>query len=353
MSNKPENALKKNDGFSTANIEAQLSEKLASLFDLVVADRSKHFAEHPNDIPHRNSVSGIVNGYAVQNAAISGGSSLLPGPLGLLAVIPEIALVVRNQLAMIYDIGMAHGKEKAMTRELLAGVLLTAFGSSTSALLFMHGGKVLVKRVTLRFFQQIVGILAGRVTQQVLKSTISKFFPVVGAAAMAAWSGYMTHQIGKKAVEIFEKEIDVSDVAEGSESEETIEYLVTHAASGENLSDQLELQKIKTLINLMMIDGAAKDTEKQQIKEAVSKTSLSEDEKLTWLQSIENSEKFVVDYTDLKNSPDDAIGLLVDMVALAKRDGQFHITEKMFIKKTGATLGFSESDVEEMMLSAA
>ena len=44
-----------------------------------------------------------------------------------------------------------------------------------------------------------------------LKSAISKWLPVVGAAAMAVWSNYLTRQVGKKAIEIFEKEIVLSE----------------------------------------------------------------------------------------------------------------------------------------------
>lgn len=39
----------------------------------------------------------------------------------------------------------------------------------------------------------------------------------------------------------------------------------------------------------------------------------------------------------------------VDMVTLAKRDGAFHITEKMFIKQVGRLLGFSDNDIDEII----
>jgi uncharacterized protein (DUF697 family) len=108
---------------------------------------------------------------------------------------------------MIYDIGVAYGKGEVLNKELLAGVLLTAMGTSAGALVVMQGSKVLVKRATLRAFQQILVILAGRITQQALKSAIAKWLPVVGAAGLAVWANYLTRRIGKKAVEIFEKEI--------------------------------------------------------------------------------------------------------------------------------------------------
>jgi uncharacterized protein (DUF697 family) len=192
-------------------IQSKLAEKMMGVFELVVSDRSGHFAKHPDKIPDKKSVPSIINSYSVTNAAISGGASLVPGPWGMIAVIPEIAVVIRNQLAMIYDVGMAYGKSKVLTKELLAGVLITAMGASAGTLFVMHGGKILVKRVALRVFQKITTMLAGKLTQQILKSSISKWLPGVGAAAMAVWSNYMTRQIGKKAIEIFEKEIVLSE----------------------------------------------------------------------------------------------------------------------------------------------
>jgi len=40
---------------------------------------------------------------------------------------------------------------------------------------------------------------------------------------------------------------------------------------------------------------------------------------------------------------------MVDLIAVAKRDGNFHITEKMYIKKVGQALNLDVVDIEEMM----
>ena len=124
------------------------------------------------------------------------------------AVIPELTLVIRNQIQMVYDIGVANGKQAQLTKELLMGIFLTAMGSSAGSLLTIHGGKILVKRASLRVIQNIIAMLGGRVTQQAIKSSIGKWLPVVGAGAMAAWTGYMTKNIGEKANELFKLEIE-------------------------------------------------------------------------------------------------------------------------------------------------
>lgn len=332
-------------------IQTKLAEGMMDVFDLVVSDRSGHFAKHPDKIPDKRSVPSIISAYSVTNAAISGAASLIPGPWGMVAVVPEIVAVIRNQLAMIYDVGMAYGKSKVLTKELLAGVLITAMGASAGALFVMQGGKILVKRASLRVFQRIIVMLAGKVTHQVLKSVISKWLPVVGAAALAIWSNYLTRQIGKKAIEIFEKEIVLSDeVVE----EVPMEVMPTgpivatvNCAFDSNASS--DLPKVQALINLMKVDGTVKSEERDYVQIIIGNADLTESEKAGLTQAIDTGGKFAVDYSAFASSPDDAIGLLVDLITLAKRDGTFHVTEKMFIKQIGKLLGFSDTDIDETM----
>jgi hypothetical protein len=185
-----------------------LHSALNSAFDYVIENRSDYYRKNPSNLPQLDSVSGLISSYTRNNAAISGGASLIPGPWGMAAVIPELTLVIRNQIQMVYDIGVANGKQAQLTKELLIGIFLTAMGSSAGSLLTIHGGKILVRRASLQVTQKIIAMLGGRVTQQVIKSTVSKWLPFVGAAAMATWTGYMTKNIGEKANELFKLEIE-------------------------------------------------------------------------------------------------------------------------------------------------
>lgn len=156
-------------------------------------------------------IENIINKCAIENAAISGSAGLIPGPWGMVAVVPEIAAVMRKQIGMVYDIGVANGKEAYITKEILAGIVLSAIGTGATGLFVMHGSKILVKRTSLRVFQKIVSLLAGKVTQQALKSAITKWLPIVGAAFMAWLSGHMTQKIGRAAQAFFNQEIELSD----------------------------------------------------------------------------------------------------------------------------------------------
>jgi len=169
-------------------------------------------------------------------------------------------------------------------------------------------------------------------------------------AAMGAWSHYSTKQVGKKAIDIFEKDIELSEEEVVDEGAAEIKNLTASTINPTYTpSITLDLEKIKTLLNLLKIDGEIKAEEIYYVKTIISNANLTENEKTELEQAIDKSEKFVVDYSVFTSSPDDAIGLLVDMVTLAKRDGTFHITEKIFIKQVGKLIGFSDSNIDELM----
>jgi uncharacterized membrane protein YebE (DUF533 family) len=254
---------------------------------------------------------------------------------------------------MIYDIGMAYGKSKVLNKELLAGILMTAMGASAGSLLIMQGNKVLVKRVALRVFQRIIALSAGKVTQQALKSLIGKWLPGVGAVAMAVWSNYFTRQVGKKAIEIFEKEIEMSEEVVEEMPLETESAIISTIGGTSTPNISPDIPKVQTLVNLARVDGAIQAEEREYIEIVVGNAGLTESEKADLRQAIYNKRgKSVVDYAIFATSPADAIGLLVDMVRLAKCDGAFHATERIFVKQVGKVIGFSDSDIDNITAAA-
>jgi hypothetical protein len=64
---------------------------------------------------------------------------------------------------------------------------------------------------------------------------------------------------------------------------------------------------------------------------------------------VYSGSKARIDYSKISELPDEAIGLMVDLVGLANRDSEFHITEELFIKQVGKLLGFSADEIEEVL----
>ena len=319
------------------NIEKKITEGIEKAVGMVIDEREKYYTN--NSAPTKDMIQKMVSNYSNTNAVISGGTGLIPGPLGMAASVPEIILIIRNQLTMVYDIAKANGHTE-ITRELMLGVFISAMGNATGNLLIIQGQRIVVKRVGMQAMQKIIAILGGKITQQAAKSMAAKWIPLAGAAAMAAWSKYSTNKIGTKAVEIFSKEIVMED-------NEIKEIDLPFSTVVETNCDEFAIEKLKIriIINLIKIDGKIDDREIKLLEELMDKFQLESNDKLELISEINSRNKISIDYNLLKGNSEEILYLLIDLVAIAKADGEVHITEKLFIKEVAKSLDFDQSDL--------
>lgn len=321
-------------------IQEKLSQGLADAIEKVSNEREEYYKNHSN--PSKNEISYIIQSYGNKNAVISGGAGMIPGPWGMAASIPEIVAVIKNQMSMIYDIAKAYGHAK-VEKELIIAVLFGAVGNATTSLIVVQGQKIMVKRVGARALQNIIKILGGKITQQMAKSMAAKWLPIAGAVAMATWSKYSTHQIGNKAIEVFSRSIEF-------ENDEMLEINTPDLAIEDtDLSGSISKVKIQTLINLMKIDGHIDEKEVQYIQNFIEKSNLSNEDEMQLIEQLGSSDKIKVDYSLFKDNHEDGLYLLIDLIALAKVDEKFDVTEKMFVKNIAKTIGFNEEDLAELL----
>jgi uncharacterized tellurite resistance protein B-like protein len=322
------------------NIEKKISEGIENAVGMVINEREKHYAN--NSAPTKDMIQKMVSNYSNANAAISGGTGLIPGPLGMAATVPEIILIIRNQLTMVYDIAKANGHNE-ITKELMLEVLIRAMGNVSGNLLIVHGQRIVVKRVGAQALQKIIVILGGKITQQVAKSMAAKWIPIAGAAAMAAWSKYSTNKIGTKAVEIFSKEV----VLEDNEVQDLdLQIISTETVEESNIDNSvIDKLKIRTFINLIKVDGKIDDREIELLENLMDKFELDSNDKIELISEINSKNKINIDYSILKGNSQEILYLLIDLVAIAKADGEVHITEKLFIKEVAKSLDFDLNDL--------
>lgn len=196
---------------SERSLKEALSEKVASYlegaFSAVALTRRGHFKEARR--PSKDEITGIIESYGNQNALIAGAANLIPGPFGALAILPEMTGIIRNQIQMVYDVGVAHGKEEHLDGNMLLAIFATVSGGGAISLVTVKGGQLLVKRASLQVIQKLIVWLGGKITQRALKAFLSKWVPFVGAAAMAVWARQSTIAMGRKASELLEKEIKI------------------------------------------------------------------------------------------------------------------------------------------------
>lgn len=319
---------------------SKISEGIEKAVINVIQERSKHYLE--NEAPNKHELTSLINSYGYRNAAISGGCSLVPGPWGMAAAVPEIILVIQNQLKMVYDIGKAHGHdEKTLDTQLLLEIVLSGTGNAGLTTATIVGQKLILTRAGARTIQRIIARLGGKVTQKLIKSMASKWIPVVGAAAMATWSKYSTEKIGKRADEMFKMTIEYQ--------ENTTETEIAIAPITPIGQPELEFEKLKILINLIKIDGVCEKREMDHINILINNANIDDEKKNKLVDNLGTSLRFDIDYAVFMGQDDEILYLLIDAIALAKIDTHFDASEKMFIKQIAKKLEFSETDLNELM----
>lgn len=325
-------------------IQTTLSESMMGIFDSVIKTRKENHSRK-GTLYTSADVDALISKCGNTNAVISGGAGLIPGPWGMLAAVPEITLIIKNQIELIYDIGKACGKSDAvLSKELLVGIFASASGAAGIGLITIHAGKILVKRASLRVMQKIVAILGGKVTQRLLKSMVAKWVPGVGAAAMAAWAKISTNMVGKKAKEILGKEIVFAE-------EEMIDVtgsVMDAEALSEPDAEVVIKNKIILLSNLMKADGEIDEQELSYIYKMIEDMDLGKDITSDLHKIVQSPDAGSVNFYILSNK-DESMAVMIDMAALAKVDGDVHTLETAYIRQVGKELGFSEDEIGEIL----
>jgi hypothetical protein len=304
----------------TNSFQEKFIKIIIPLFEGTIEDRKNHYLENPK--PEKEQIENIINTCSTTNGTISGISGMLPGPAGLIAIIPELKSTLENQIVMIYDIGVAHGKEEHMSKEMvLALAMQSGLGSIGINALARQGEKILIKKASVKVFQQLAKIMGIRLTAGVIKSAVAKFVPVLGGLAIGVWVKYTTTEMGENTAVILSKKIDIKETDQFDEyqldPEETLEIL-------EN--------KVIILMNLMKADGDSKDKEKEYIKQIIENIDFSYFTTAKLRVDLELSSQSEVDFQLLnKASKSDKDSLLIDMISLAKRDGEVHAKEFEYI----------------------
>jgi len=166
---------------------------------------SEPHSEHP-DIRAR-----AIASTAARNAAVTAGAlALPPGPLGWLTILPELVAIWKIQAQMVVDIAGTYGKQACLTREQMLYCLFRHAGAqAVRDLVVRVGERFLVRRVSLRVFQNVAKKIGVRITQRVIGKGISRWIPLLGALGVAGYAYYDTDQVARTTIELFGSPIDI------------------------------------------------------------------------------------------------------------------------------------------------
>jgi len=174
--------------------------------------------EQANTSP-RERARAIVVHAALRAAAFSGALALPPGPLGVLTILPDLAMVWRIQAQMVADIAGAFGKTAELKQEQMLYCLFKHAAAQVMRDVAARAGeRIVFKQASLRAFETIATKLGVKVSQRTIAKSVAKWLPIAGAAGVAGYAYFDTSQVGATALELFEHEITTAPEPDGNAS---------------------------------------------------------------------------------------------------------------------------------------
>ncbi len=135
---------------------------------------------------------------------ISTSLGLLPGPLGMATVLPEVVALAKLHINLIHRIARHHNRQEQVTREIVLLILANVMGVAV--------GEVLVRKIgTTLVIRSVDSAVAKRVAQKIGTSMINKaaekaigrWIPVLTAPLFGYFSRSLTKKIGREADRLF------------------------------------------------------------------------------------------------------------------------------------------------------
>jgi len=189
---------------------SQLTSYTQPMFDSVVDAIEKIVADVPStrqaavDKPAAIARR-LAKKAALRAGALSGALALPPGVLGMLTVLPDLIAIWRIQAQLVADIAGLYGRQMQLTRTHMVYCLFRHAASQLARDVAVRAGERMVLRQlsggALRSALTSVGMA---VTQRVAGTAASRWLPVIGATAVAAYAYYDTLQVAKTAIQLLE-----------------------------------------------------------------------------------------------------------------------------------------------------
>jgi hypothetical protein len=164
-------------------------------------------SEVMSDTPERRAAA-LARRAAQKAAGLSGGAALVPGPFGLLSLLPDILGVWRLQAQLVADIAAVYGRTATLGSEQMAYCLFKhLFSHGLRDIVVRTGERYLVRQASLRLLQTVAAVVGVKVTQRALGKAIARYAPLVGALGVGAYAFYDTKQVAKTAIALFGSDI--------------------------------------------------------------------------------------------------------------------------------------------------
>lgn len=291
-----------------------------------------------------SAASQIIQSYVAQNAGLVTNSAVpavAPGG-GLLdmltSALPMLLGVTQNNANMVQEISGAYNQP--LNNLGLINVLTSAFDISSKGISF-KGGDAVMRSLSTTAVSQAVLFIANKTGSSFLANAASRLVPILAPLAMTAWSAYQTNKTGQNASNILRSPMRQSN-------EPPIDDLELSNYVIELPAENVRYHKCLILSNLMKIDGKADRSELTHIEKIIEGLEFNSDTLEDLYGKLDSPERHSPNFLLVAENNDEVIGLLVDLVALTKKDGTVGAAEKDYILQVGREFSIEAQEIEVM-----
>lgn len=150
---------------------------------------------------------------------ISTALGLLPGPVGMASILPEVAALTKLQINLIYRIARYHRKQEKVNKELILLIFGNAFGiAAGEALAHRLGSRLIIRSMNARITRSIARRIGSEIIERAAEKAMGRWIPVILAPLFGYFSRSMTQKIGREADKLFSGEIELEGLRTPSPS---------------------------------------------------------------------------------------------------------------------------------------
>ena len=271
--------------------------------------------------------------WQITSSATTGFATSFGGLPTMAITLPaNIAGVMGIQLRMIGAIAELGGFHE-QTEEKKTGMYLCLLGSQAGNTLSKTTGQFAIKFSTAAL-KKLPGSVLTKINQAVGFRLFTKFgqkglvnihkaIPVLGGVVGGSIDALSTYSIAKAAKALF-----LNDIIDFEKQEE------------------IEIAKIRLVINMALVDGAYSAEESEMLKILIQGMNLSDKSRTMLFAEIENPKQKKVDLSVFKDDIMSSTTLMAVLAQLAKADGSLHPAEKLYLQSLGHELGYADEDLK-------
>lgn len=186
--------------------EANLSDKV-----LALVTRPPEPGCVPSARP-ADAAARVIDSAARKAGLAAGTLALPPGPLGWATVLPEMTAVWHIQRQLVADIAALYGRSAELGPTQMMWCLFRHTAAQALRDLGVRvGERVIVRPAAQAVLQRVAGAVGMHLGRQAAGKVMSRWVPLVGAAGVGAYAWWDTREVGRAALQLFEREVVIDN----------------------------------------------------------------------------------------------------------------------------------------------